>query len=124
MQSRQTRTTKNNTPYKEGLKREQGLVLGSRTQETLGTIERFGLYHTRLWAWYILIEYKTMCIGYFREIPYLIRIKQVIFILKRRCEPSPILFTNIQVWFMQIKYLVLKEACITSKHTTLYIGLN
>jgi hypothetical protein len=65
-----------------------------------------------------------MCVGYFREIPYLIRIKQVILILKRRCEPSPILFTNIQVWFMQIKYLVLKEACITSKHTTLYIGLN
>jgi hypothetical protein len=47
MQSTQTRTTKNNTPYKEGLKSEQGLVLGSRTQETLGTIGRFGLSQTR-----------------------------------------------------------------------------
>jgi hypothetical protein len=35
MQSKQTRTTKNNTPIKRGFKREQGLVLGSRTKETL-----------------------------------------------------------------------------------------
>jgi hypothetical protein len=35
IQSRQTRTTKNNTPIMKGSKREQGLVLGSRTQETL-----------------------------------------------------------------------------------------
>jgi hypothetical protein len=34
---KQTSTTKNNTPNKKGLKREQGLVLGSRTQETLRT---------------------------------------------------------------------------------------
>jgi hypothetical protein len=35
MQSRQTKTTKNNTPIKKRLKRGQGLVLRSRTQETL-----------------------------------------------------------------------------------------
>jgi hypothetical protein len=46
---KQASTTKNNTPYNEGLKREQGLVLGTQTQETLRTelwlkrqtIERF-----------------------------------------------------------------------------------
>jgi hypothetical protein len=32
---KQTSTAKNNTPYKEGLKREQGSVLGTQTQETL-----------------------------------------------------------------------------------------
>jgi hypothetical protein len=40
---------------REALK-EQSLVLGTQTQETLKAIERFGLYHTRLCAWYILIE--------------------------------------------------------------------
>jgi hypothetical protein len=34
---KQTSTTKNNTPYKEGLKREQGSALGTQTQETLRT---------------------------------------------------------------------------------------
>jgi hypothetical protein len=58
MQSRQTRTTKNDTPYKEGLKREQGSVLGMQTQETLRTeLSRDLSYNTqRLCACYILIE--------------------------------------------------------------------
>jgi hypothetical protein len=34
----------------------QVLVLGTQTQETLKAIGRFGLYHTRLCVWYILIE--------------------------------------------------------------------
>jgi hypothetical protein len=33
MQSRQTRTTKNNTPSMNSLKRGQGLALGPRTQK-------------------------------------------------------------------------------------------
>jgi acetylornithine/succinyldiaminopimelate/putrescine aminotransferase len=33
----QIRTTKSNTPNKIGLKREQGLVLGTQTQDTLRT---------------------------------------------------------------------------------------
>jgi hypothetical protein len=37
MQSRQTRTTKNNTPSMKSLKRGRGLVIGSRTQEALRT---------------------------------------------------------------------------------------
>jgi hypothetical protein len=36
MQSRQTRTTKNNTPMKKGLKRERGLVLGPQMQKHSG----------------------------------------------------------------------------------------
>jgi hypothetical protein len=46
----------NNTPIKKRLKKEQGMVLGTQTQETLRTIERFELYHTRLCDWYILIQ--------------------------------------------------------------------
>jgi hypothetical protein len=53
---KQTSTTKNNAPLKKGLKRKQGSVLGTQSQETLKAIGRFGLYHTRLCDWYILIE--------------------------------------------------------------------
>jgi hypothetical protein len=35
MQSRQTRTTKNNTPSMKSFKRGQGLVLGPQTQKHL-----------------------------------------------------------------------------------------
>jgi hypothetical protein len=45
------------------------------------------------------------------QINTLFIIKQVIFVFKRRCKPSPILLINIQVCFMQIKHLDLKEAC-------------
>jgi hypothetical protein len=49
--AKQTSTTKKNTPYKKGLKREHGSVLEMQTQETLRTelwlkrqtIERFEL---------------------------------------------------------------------------------
>jgi hypothetical protein len=33
------------------------------------------------------------------------------FVFKTRGKPIPILFINIQVRFMQIKNLILKEAC-------------
>jgi hypothetical protein len=49
-------TTKSNTPIMKGLERGQGLAIGPQTQEALRTIERFVLYHTRLYAWYILIK--------------------------------------------------------------------
>jgi hypothetical protein len=46
----------NNTQSMKSLKETQGLGLGKRTQGTLGTIGRFGSYHTRICAWYILIQ--------------------------------------------------------------------
>jgi hypothetical protein len=64
MQSKQTRTTKKNTPIKRGFKREQGLVLGMQMQETLKTelsLKRHLLrdldYNTqRLYTSYIFID--------------------------------------------------------------------
>jgi hypothetical protein len=53
---KKTYNKQNNTPSMKSLKRKQGLGLGMRTQGTLGTIGRFGSYHTRLCAWYILIQ--------------------------------------------------------------------
>jgi hypothetical protein len=52
---------------------------------------------------------------------FLFRIKQVILLYKRRCKLGLILFINIQVWFMQIKHLILEEACKASKRA-LYIS--
>jgi hypothetical protein len=84
MQSRQTRTTKNNTPYKEGLKSEQGSVLGTQTQENAdnGTIvEKVHLsrdlyYNTQgIYARYVHRLFRRNT---------LFRIKQVIFLYKRR----------------------------------------
>jgi hypothetical protein len=49
MQSRQTRTTKNNTPIKKGLKKRTrfGSKIANARNTKSGTTERFGLSQTR-----------------------------------------------------------------------------
>jgi hypothetical protein len=53
----------------------------------------------------------------------LFTIDQVIFVLKRPCKSSPILFINIQVWFMQIKHLIQKKHAKASRCLSLYSEL-
>jgi hypothetical protein len=50
MQSRQTRTTKNNTPSMKNFKRGQGLALGPRTQKARN--------YRKIW----IISHKAMCL--------------------------------------------------------------
>jgi hypothetical protein len=61
-----------------------------------------------------------MCIGYFREIPYF-ELSKLYYYIKGDVNLVPFLFINIQVWFMQIKHLILEEACKASKRA-LYIS--
>jgi hypothetical protein len=55
----QTSTTKNNTPYKEGIKRDKVSVLETQTQTIIEKVplSRYLYYNTqRLYARYILIQ--------------------------------------------------------------------
>jgi hypothetical protein len=47
-----------------------------------------------------------MCIGYFREIPYL-ELSKLYLYTKDDVELKTIIFIIIHVWFMQIKHLIL-----------------
>jgi hypothetical protein len=56
---KQTSTTKNNTPYKEGIKRDKVSVLETQTQTIVEKVHlsRYLYYNTqRLYARYILIQ--------------------------------------------------------------------
>jgi hypothetical protein len=64
-----------------------------------------------------------MCIGYFREIPYL-KLSKLYLYQEDDVQLKPILFINIQVWFMQIKHLDLEKKHMKHLNAHVYIELN
>jgi hypothetical protein len=73
------------------------LVLGTQTQKTLRTeLSRDLDYITQGYVLDIFLLNKVVCIGYFRERPYL-ELSNLYLYEKRPCKLSQILFIHIQV---------------------------